>query len=107
MSESVNQNSIGFDNNSNSSVSSIETTEAYVTNLTEVINYNILNRNKIMSSGTKELKIGGRTISVSTKVLVAKDVVVKSAIDREKRRNLPADKLDTYLEWMKRKINLK
>ena len=52
----------------------------------------------------KDITVGNRTISVSTTRLVAKDVVVKSAIDRNQRRALPADKLDTYLERMKRTV---
>lgn len=52
----------------------------------------------------KDMKIGGRTVKVSTKELVAKDVVVKSTIDRLQRRKLPADKVEAYLEHMKHRV---
>ena len=48
--------------------------------------------------------ITGRTFSVATEKLVAKNVVVNSAINRDQRRKLPADKLEAYLERMKRTI---
>lgn len=53
-------------------------------------------------STRKDVVVGGQTILVSTNMLVTKDVLVKSAINREQRRKLPADKLKTYLERMKR-----
>lgn len=64
----------------------------------------LINNNRVEMSSTKEVTIGGRKLVVSTREIVKEDVIVKSAIDRTQRRKLPADKLDSYLERMRRTI---